>query len=117
MPDNSGGAEDEEKPAVPPVELAVSIKDHDDGTYLASYIAPSPCTVSVVVLLDAQDGTPPQEIRGSPFTATFVEKPRQRANEFAGPTITTFVASVMSSLEKFCLRAEAGLQASCIRFH
>lgn len=108
----SEGQDDEEKPREPPVELPVVIKDHGNGTYLVTYTAPCPGKVSVAVMLDAQDGMPPQNIRGSPFTATFVEKARPRANEFAGPTVTNFVASTINILEKFCLRTEAGLQAS-----
>ena len=103
----------EAKPVEPPVYLPVSMKDYGNGTYLATYTAPRPARISVSVLLDAQDGTSPHEIRGSPFTATFVEKPRPRANDFAGPTVTTFIANTMNMLEKFCLRTEAGLQASC----
>ncbi|CDJ27951.1 LOW QUALITY PROTEIN: uncharacterized protein EMH_0036310 [Eimeria mitis] len=64
--------EAEAKPVEPPVYLPVSITDYGNGTYLATYTAPRPGRVSVSVLLDAQDGTPPQEIRGSPYTATTI---------------------------------------------
>lgn len=110
QPDSEEG---EVKPVEPPVYLPVSVRDYGNGTYLATYTAPRPGKICVSVLLDAQDGSPPQEIRGSPYTATFVEKPRPRANDFAGPTVTTFIANTMNMLEKFCLRTEAGLQASC----
>ena len=109
---STDGVEDGEKPEEQPVLLPVSITDHENGTYVVNYTAPSPGKVSVSVLLDAHDGTPAQHIRGSPFTATFVEKPRPRANEFVGPTITSFVTNTMNLLEKFCLRTESGLQAS-----
>ncbi|KAL8275355.1 hypothetical protein Esti_000677 [Eimeria stiedai] len=61
--------------------------------------------------LDAQDGAAPKDIRGSPFSATFVEKPRPKANNFSGPTVAAFVANTINQLEKFCLRTEAGIQA------
>lgn len=109
-PEDSDQEDVEEKPTEDPVLLPVTIKDFENGTYLVTYTAPAPGRVSVGVLLDAQDGNPPQEIRGSPYVATFVEKPRPRANEFAGPTVTTFIANTMNALEKFCLRTELGLQ-------
>ncbi|OEH75838.1 hypothetical protein cyc_03719 [Cyclospora cayetanensis] len=99
-------------PSEIPLQLPVCVDDYENGTYLATYTAPFPGRVSVQILLDSQDGTPVQDIRGSPFLATFVEKPRPRANEFSGPTVAAFVANAMSLLEKFCLRTEAGLQAS-----
>lgn len=107
--------EDDEHVGQPMLELPVSIKDNGDGTYLVTYTAPLPGKVSVKVMLDEQDGSSPKDIRGSPFTATFVEKPRPRANEFSGPSVTTFVSNTINLLEKFCLRTEAGLQVCRIQ--
>lgn len=116
--EDSDRFDDGEIPAEQPkAELPVSVKDNEDGTYLVTYSAPSPCTVCIIVVLDAQDGTRPTEIRGSPFTATFVEKPRPKANEFSGPNVTAFVANTINQLDKFCLRTESGLQASYALHH
>ncbi|KAL8448488.1 hypothetical protein Emed_003749 [Eimeria media] len=90
----------------PQTEIPVTIEDQQNGVYLVTYTAPSPGKVSVTVQLDAQDGSALQNIRGSPFIATFVEKPRPKANEFSGPVVSAFVANTINQLEKFCLRTD-----------
>lgn len=90
--------------------LDVQVIDSDDGLYTATYSVPSPCQVEIQVLLEQPDGSEPQPIRGSPFTATFVERPKARVNEFAGPGVTGHIARTLGALEKFCAKEEAALQ-------
>ena len=48
-------------------------------------------------------------LRGSPFTANFVERAKPKANDFAGPSVNAFVNRAIGDLDTFQKATEAGL--------
>lgn len=87
--------------------------DQDNGKYLVKYHAkvPGDTTISIGFV---EEGKPPEFIRGSPFSASFGEKTRSKANEMNGPSVSAYISKTLSDIEDFFSKTEQGLQVSLL---
>ncbi|CBZ52837.1 GA26239, related [Neospora caninum Liverpool] len=91
------------------VELDVEILDQNNGKYIVKYHAKTPGEAIVDVSF-VDEGKAPEPLRGSPFLASFVDRARNRANDMAGPLVTSYISRSIAEMEEFHAKTEAGVQ-------
>lgn len=85
--------------------------DLDNGRYEVIYEVPAPGgEVQISVDLVGQNEKL-MKIRGSPFTASFTDTAKNRANEYTGPLMNQFIVSTIKGLEEYVKTTDAGIHA------
>jgi dynein heavy chain len=80
-------------------DLPFEFVDLNTGQYEVKYLADEG-DVKIDVFFVDETGTK-KKVRGSPYKPSFSNSARNRANEYAGPLITSWIGSTMKSLEEF----------------
>ncbi|CAL1157217.1 unnamed protein product [Cladocopium goreaui] len=87
-------------------ELPYEIVDFDTGQYEVRYI-PEPGDLIIRVSMVDELGKP-RPIRGSPFKASSIQYAKNRANEYLGPNVHSWLTQTLKSLEDFQRSTETG---------
>eukprot|EP00930_Biecheleria_cincta_P103951 TRINITY_DN9605_c0_g4_i1.p1 TRINITY_DN9605_c0_g4~~TRINITY_DN9605_c0_g4_i1.p1 ORF type:complete len:4232 (-),score=759.91 TRINITY_DN9605_c0_g4_i1:457-13152(-) len=82
------------------------ILDFDNGQYEVRYVAEPGNLIIKVNLVDENNSKKP--VRGSPFKASAIPYAKNRANEYLGPNVNSWLQSTLKSLEEFQRSTEAG---------
>ncbi|CAJ1331853.1 unnamed protein product [Effrenium voratum] len=87
-------------------EVPHEILDFDTGQYEVRYVAEPGDLVIKVSMVDELGK--PRPIRGSPFKASCVQYAKNRANDYLGPNVQTWLSQTLKSLDEFQRSTEAG---------
>ncbi|CAK9103509.1 Dynein alpha chain [Durusdinium trenchii] len=87
-------------------ELPHEIIDFDTGQYEVRYI-PEPGDLIIRVSMVDELGKP-RPIRGSPFKASSIQYAKNRANEYLGPIVHSWLSQTLKSLDDFYRSTETG---------
>merc|ERR1712107_498941 len=87
-------------------DLPYEITDKNDGQYEVKHQADEGDVVAHVKLVD--ENGKPRPIRGFPFKPTFSNMARNKANEYTGPLVSSFITSSLKSLDEFYQTTNVG---------
>jgi dynein heavy chain len=88
-------------------DIPFELIDMDNGRYEMVYQADEGDVVIHIKCID--ENSKPRPIRGSPFKPSFTNMAKNRANEYTGPLISSFLANTLKSLEEFFKTTESGI--------
>jgi dynein heavy chain len=90
-------------------DLPFDFVDLNNGQYEVKYVSHEGDVVIHVKLAD--ENSKPRPIRGSPFKASFTQAAKNRANDYSGPLVTSWISSTMKGLEEFYQSTNSGHSA------
>jgi len=90
-------------------DLPFELTDLNTGQYEVKYLSEEGELKIDVKFIEETGNKRP--VRGSPFKPTFSSSARNRANEYAGPLITSWIGNTMKSLEEFYSTTNSGHSA------
>ena len=86
---------------------SISIVDKDDGSYHVNYHVTRPTKVNIKVSFKDDKGKF-VEVRGSPYTASFVAQAEKHANSLTGPHLNAHLTNEIANLQAFMKETAQG---------